>query len=323
MSVEALKKELVEAKERRDAALAEVSKMKYSVRNMQEKLEYLENYCEELKTTLSQAVLQTKDPNDCRVTTRENPGDLISGNMRVSNEVMVQGFMQMVSEAGSSVTQFCRTLVAQIDGGDTVLGNNLNALLQPEKLSLSSRYSKAGLCHLEAIINQSLYQDFENCAFQKNGSPKHLDPQKQRQAQFSSFCALKNLSWTEVLKKGTKYYSEELSKFCDQKMSSIVTSLNWTRPWPEQLLQKFFVVAKCVWLLHLLAFSVSPSLEILRVEENRTFDGVFMEEVFVDTQRAENPTCVKVMVMPGFYMQDKVLRCKVICGYKTDGRSDI
>ncbi|KAK1435182.1 hypothetical protein QVD17_00943 [Tagetes erecta] len=319
MSVEALKKELVEANERRDAALAEVSEMKYAVRNMQEKLEYLENYCEELKTALGQAVLQTKDLDDCRVTKRENPVNLLDGNMRVSNEVMVEGFMQMVSEAGSSVKQFCRTLVAQIDEGDTVLRSNLNALLQPEKLSSSSRYSKSGACHLEAIINQSLYQDFENCAFQKNGSPKHLDPQKQRQAQFSSFCALKSLSWNEVLRKGTKYYSEEFSRFCDQKMSSIVTSLNWTRPWSEQLLQTFFAVAKCVWLLHLLAFSFSPPLGILRVEDNRKFDGVFMEEVLLDTQLAHTPTRVKVMVMPGFYIQDRVLRCKVICSYKIDG----
>ncbi|KAJ0619995.1 putative IRK-interacting protein [Helianthus annuus] len=212
---------------------------------------------------------------------------------------------------------FCKTLVAQIDEGDTGLLENVNAVLQPHKLVPNSKISKVALCHLEAVINQSLYQDFENCVFQKNGSPRVLDPQQERQAQFSSFCALRNLSWNEVLRKGTKYYSEEFSRFCDQKMSGIVTSLNWTRPWPEPLLQTFFVAAKCIWLLHLLAFSFSPALGILRVEDNRSFDGAFMEDVFVDRQRAQNPTRVKVMVMPGFYMQDRVLRCKVLCRYKT------
>ncbi|KAI3822891.1 hypothetical protein L1987_10491 [Smallanthus sonchifolius] len=321
LSVEALKEEVLEANERRDAALLEVSEMKSSVGELKEKLEYLENYCEELKKALGQAVLQTKDYDHSRVITRikGKPVDSNNENMPVSNEVMVEGFMQIVSEARLSVKHFCKTLVAQIDEGDSVLLENLNLILQPHKVSLNSKYSKAVLYHLEAIINQSLYQDFENCVFQKNGSPKLLDPQQERQAQFSSFCALRNLSWNEVLRKGTKYYSEDFSRFCDQKMSGIITSLNWTRPWPEQLLQAFFVAAKCIWLLHLLAFSFSPALGILRVEENRSFDGMFMEDVFVDRQRVQNPARVKVMVMPGFYVQDRVLRCKVLCRYKTAG----
>lgn len=315
MSMEALKEELLEACERRDAALMEANEMKASINGLKEKLEYLENYCEELKKALGQAMLQTNNNNN----NRSRNADLHNENMPVSNEVMVEGFMQVVSEARLSVKHFCKTLVAQIDEGDTVLLENLNMILQPHKISLSSKYSRAVLYHLEAIINESLYQDFENCVFQKNGGPKILDPQQERQAQFSSFCALRNLSWNEVLRKGTKYYSEEFSRFCDQKMRGIITSLNWTRAWPEQLLQAFFVAAKCIWLLHLLAFSFSPALGILRVEESRSFDGVFMEDVFADRQRVQHPGRVKVMVMPGFYVQDRVLRCKVLCKYKTGG----
>ncbi|XP_076948117.1 IRK-interacting protein-like [Bidens hawaiensis] len=311
--IEALKKELTKANESRDAALLEVSEMKSSVNDLQQKLEYLENYCEELKKALDQAMLRMKDSDDSRAVNINNK------KMPVSNEVMVEGFMQMVSEARLSVKHFCKTLVAQIDEEDTVLLNNINSALQPHKLSLNSKNSKAVLCHLEAVINESLYQDFENCVFEKNGSPKLLDLEQEREARFSSFCALRNLSWNEVLRKGTKYYSEEFSRFCDQKMSGIITSLNWNRPWPEQLLQTFFVAAKCIWLLHLLAFSFSPALRILRVEENRSFDGGFMEDVFVDRKRAQNPNRVKVMVMPGFYMHDRVLRCKVLCKYKTAG----
>ncbi|CAH1452653.1 unnamed protein product [Lactuca virosa] len=316
-SIEALKKELIEANERRDAAVIEVSEMKSSISDMKEKLEYLENYCEELKKALSQAVLQTKR----NWNGNGNVGIGIGDSMPVSNEVMVEGFMQIVSEARLSVKHFCKTLVSHIDEGDTVLLDNLNSILQPYKQSINSKYSKSVLYHLEAIINQSLYQDFENCVFQKNGIPKLLDPQQERELQFSSFCALRNLSWNEVLRKGTKYYSEEFSRFCDLKMSGVITALNWTRPWPELLLQAFFVAAKCIWLLHLLAFSFNPVLGILRVEENRSFDGVFMEDVFVDRQRGQNqtPSKVKVMVMPGFYVQDRVLRCKVICRYKTSG----
>ncbi|KAI9194030.1 hypothetical protein LWI28_002533 [Acer negundo] len=317
LSIETLKRELIEANENRDAALMEVSEMKSSLGELKQKLEYLESYCEELKKALRQA----KDPQ-----VHEKLGNFpwrgksIDGNgdsMPVSEEVMVEGFLQIVSEARLSVKHFCKTLVGQIEEADNTLMDNLNMLLQPYKLSLTSKYSKAVFYHLEAIINQSLYQDFENSVFQKNGTPKLLDPQQDRQGQFSSFVALRNLSWNEVLRKGTKYYSEEFSKFCDQKMSCIITTLNWTRPWPEQLLQAFFVAAKCIWLLHLLAFSFNPVLGILRVEENRSFDPHYMEDMFMDRQKSSGPSRVKIMVMPGFYVQDRVLRCKVLCRYKS------
>ncbi|XAR60409.1 hypothetical protein NMG60_11033773 [Bertholletia excelsa] len=314
MSIEALKRELMEANESRDVALMEASEMKSSLGELKQKLEYLESYCEELKKALRQAI-QTKD-------THMPPGigkstDGIGENVApLSEEAIVEGFLQVVSEARSSVKHFCKTLLGQIEETDDSLMENLNLLLRPYKLSFSSKYSKAVLYHLEAIVNQSLYQDFENSVFQKNGAPKFLDPEQDRQAQFSSFVALRNLSWNEVLRKGTRYYSEEFSKFCDQKMSGIIITLNWTRPWPEQLLQSFFVAAKCIWLLHLLAFSFTPPLGILRVEDNRSFDQRYMEDVIVDRQKSHGPSRVKIMVMPGFYLQDKVLRCKVLCRYK-------
>ncbi|KAL5832097.1 hypothetical protein ACOSQ4_017451 [Xanthoceras sorbifolium] len=323
LSIETLKRQLIEANENRDAALMEVAEMKSSLGELKQKLEYLESYCEELKKALRQATQSAKDPQQQvpeKLGNFPHRGKSIDGNgdlMPVSEEVMVEGFLQIVSEARLSMKQFCKTLVGQIEETDHTLMDNLNTLLQPYNLSLTSKYSKAVFYHLEAIINQSLYQDFENSVFQKNGSRKHLDPQQDRQAQFSSFVALRNLSWNEVLRKGTKYYSEEFSKFCDQKMSCIITTLNWTRPWPEQLLQAFFVAAKCIWLLHLLAFSFNPPLGILRVEENRSFDQHYMEDMFMDKQRSCGPSRVKIMVMPGFYVQDRVLRCKVLCRYKS------
>ncbi|KAJ4978998.1 hypothetical protein NE237_009778 [Protea cynaroides] len=321
MSIESLKKELMEANENRDVALMEVADMKSSLGELKQKLENLETYCEELKKVVKQTV-QRRDPQ-----VPERPGNLpkggksIDGNSEkvipVDHEIMVEGFLQIVSEARLSVKQFCKALVVEIEETESNLMDKLNLILQPYNLTLNSKYSKAVLYHLEALINQSLYQDFENCVFQKNGTPKVLDPKEDRQAQFASFVALRNLSWNEVLRKGTKYYSEEFSRFCDQKMSNIISTLNWTRPWPEQLLQSFFVAAKCIWLLHLLAFSFNPSLGILRVEENRKFDPIYMEDIFVERQRPQTPARVKVMVMPGFYVQDRVLKCKVLCKYKT------
>nr|ACF84060.1 unknown [Zea mays] len=103
-------------------------------------------------------------------------------------------------------------------------------------------------------------------------------------------------------------------------MSCVVSILNWSWPWAEQLLQCFFVASKCVWLLHLLAFSFVPPLTILRVEEDRAFDQTYMEDVLLDKQRSRNgpppsSSQVKLMVTPGFYVQDRLLKCRVLCRY--------
>ncbi|XP_027342655.1 IRK-interacting protein-like [Abrus precatorius] len=321
MSIESLKRELMEAHESRDAALMEVSEMRSSLGELKHKLEYLESYCEELKKVLRQTMHTKETTFSEKLNNHPQRGIPFDGNgenlMPVAEEVMVEGFLQIVSESRLSVKQFCKTLICQIEETDHSLMDNLNLLLQPYRLSLNSKYSKAVLYHFEAFINQSFFQDFENIVFQKNGCTKFLDPRQDRQAQFSSFVALRNLSWNEVLRKGTKYYSEEFSKFCDQKMSCIITTLSWTRPWPEQLLQAFFVAAKCIWLLHLLAFSFNPPLGILRVEENRSFDPHYMEDLVTDRQRSQGPSRVKIVVVPGFYVQDRILRCRVICRHKS------
>ncbi|CAN4123841.1 unnamed protein product [Withania somnifera] len=321
VSIETLKKELMEANESREAAVTEVAEMKSSLGDLKQKLEYLETYCEELKKALRQAIqAKGSQPSNMlidlprRMKSTDGDGD---NTIPVSEEVMVEGFLQIVSESRQSLKQFCKTLIAQVEETDSSLTDNLNLLLQPYEISLNSKHPKSVLYHVEAIINQSLYQDFENVVFQKNGAQKHLDPQQDCHDQFSSFVSLRNLSWTEVLRKGTKYYSEDFSKFCDHKMCCIITALNWRRPWPEQLLQAFFVAAKCIWLLHLLAFSFNPPLGILRVEENTTLDKNYMEDIFADRQKLQGPSKVKIMVVPGFYVRDRVHRCKVICRYKS------
>ncbi|KAJ8528995.1 hypothetical protein K7X08_035830 [Anisodus acutangulus] len=316
-SVETLKKELMEANESREAALMEVAEMKSSLGELRQKLEYLETYCEELKKALKQANIKKKDNSQVSNMLIDLPRRDGENMIPVSEEVMVEGFLQIVSESRLSVKQFSKILIAQVDETDNSLTDNLNLQLQPYKISLNSKHSKAVLYHVEAIINQSLFQDFENVVFQKNGAPKRLDTQQDCHYQFSSFVSLRNLSWNEVLRKGTKYYSEDFSKFCDHKMCCIITTLNWRRTWPEQLLQAFFVAAKCIWLLHLLAFSFDPPLGILRVEDNTTFDKNYMEDMFADRHKSQGPSKVKIMVMPGFYVRDKVHRCKVVCRYKS------
>ncbi|PNT64832.1 hypothetical protein BRADI_4g33717v3 [Brachypodium distachyon] len=313
LSLDSLKKELAEANAHRDAALEDAAEMRSSLGELTNKLMSVEAYCSELKKALRQATGNDGTQSRSRRSSARSIGSSRELPMPVSHEAMVEGFLQIASEARLSVKQLCKALIQQVEEPDNGLSDKLNLLLQPYQLTITGRHcSKAVLYHLEAIMNQSLYQDFENCTFQKNGAPRWLDPKQDRQESFASFAALRNLSWNEVLRKGTRYYSEDLSRFCDQKMSCVVATLSWSWPWPEQLLQCFFIATKCVWLLHLLAFSFSPPLSILRVEENRAFDQMYMEDILPDKQQVQNPWRVKVMVMPGFYVQDRVLKCRVL-----------
>ncbi|CDY19343.1 BnaC05g08520D [Brassica napus] len=100
------------------------------------------------------------------------------------------------------------------------------------------------------------------------------------------------LTWDEVLSRGTKHFSEQFSRFCDRKNECHVASmLCWNRAWPEPLLQAFFGASKSVWLVHLLANSLNPGLQIFRVERDDRFYPVYKEETGGDS----------------------VVKCKVVC----------
>jgi hypothetical protein len=317
LSLDSVRKELAEANEHRDAALREAAEVRASLGELATKLASLEAYCSKLKnalrhkTTTTTTATTTNSPSVSRRSAVEPP-------MPVSHEVMVEGFLQIASEARLSVTELCKELIRQAEGNDASdgLSDKLNLLLLPHHLTVplpaAGTSSKAVLYHLESAMNCAMYQDFENCAFHRSGAPRCLDPTTARRQSFDAFVALRNLSWNEVLRKGTRYYSEDLSRFCDRKMAAVVAALmGWARPWPEQLLQCFFVAAKCVWLLHLLAFSFAPPLTILRVEDGRAFDQMYMEDILQEGQQ-QSQCQVKIMVVPGFYVQDRVLKCRVL-----------
>nr|CAD1835536.1 unnamed protein product [Ananas comosus var. bracteatus] len=89
-------------------------------------------------------------------------------------------------------------------------------------------------------------------------SPLRLQP--------AAYEAVHALTWDQVLNKGTKHYSEGLSRFCDRKMSDVVGSVGSNRPGPEPLLQAFFSAAKAAFTVRLMARSVHPTVPIIRVD---------------------------------------------------------
>ncbi|KAL6007962.1 hypothetical protein ACLOJK_033467 [Asimina triloba] len=303
-----LSQKLLQATRKRDEALLEASRLKYCMSELEKKLNKLEVYCHELKSGLD--VCSGSSPLKLQI----GPGDVNRTNQ------MVESFIRAVADARSSVRHFSRCLtlyLRQTGGGKSQ--DRIAALLQPYDVKISiAKNPRSVLCYLEALLNRALYEDFESAAFQKNGWDPILNPMERCEANLASYGVLKELSWEEVLSKGTRHFSEEFSRFCDRKMSEVVGMLGWTRAWPEQLLQGFFGAAKGVWLVHLLARAVHPSVPIFRVEMGAKFEGVYMEDMAAvagDGLRKLVPAGVRIMVAPGFYVYNSVVKCKVLCRY--------
>ncbi|CAN6463248.1 unnamed protein product [Victoria cruziana] len=78
----------------------------------------------------------------------------------------------------------------------------------------------------------------------------------------------------------------------------------------------FLMLAKAVWLLHRLAFSFEPKVEIFQVKKGTEFSEVYMESVVknvvpADDDRENDSGKVGFTVMPGFKIGASVIQCKV------------
>ncbi|XP_028762581.1 IRK-interacting protein-like [Neltuma alba] len=295
-----LSNKLIQATRKRDEAISESSRLKYSMAELEKKLNRLEMYCHKLKSGL----------DEC---SNNSPYRMAKTQNFHENDV-VEHFMVAVSEARSSVRLLSRSLIMQLRHMGGKVHERVSLLLQAYDIKISfSNNSRSLLFYLEALLNKAFYEDFESVRFQKNASNFILNPEERCEVNFASFNMLHGLTWEEVLCKGTRHFSEEYSRFCDRKMSEIVAMLGWNRAWPEPLLQAFFGASKSVWLVHLLANSVHPSLPIFRVDKGVRFDPVYMEDMSGDKSNELVSSMVRIMISPGFYVSSGVVKCKVLC----------
>ncbi|XP_047328908.1 IRK-interacting protein-like [Impatiens glandulifera] len=295
-----LSQKLIQATKNRDDAVLEVSRLKSSVSNLEKKLNDLETYCHNLDSSKNQSF------------TVGNP------------DKVIKHFLISISESRSHVRILSHSMTIQIRQLGTKSLNRISSLLHPYDISISKN-PKTLQFYLEAILNKSFFQDFESIGFHKSSQTQILNPIERCESNFKSFNNLQNLTWDEVLDKGTRYFSDEFSRFCDRKMNEVVTMLGWNRTWPESLLQAFFGASKWVWIVHLLANAVHPSLPVFRVEKGVRFESIYMEDMndgggggAGENNRKTAPAMVRVMVAPGFYVYGNVVKCKVICSHGSE-----
>ncbi|KAK4802822.1 hypothetical protein SAY86_001025 [Trapa natans] len=305
-----LSHKLIQATKRRDEAVLEASRLKHSVADLERKLDKLEIYCNNLRSGLEQCSTATGNP----------PLRLSPAVMNLPDEKVVDQFLVSVSEARSTVRFLSRSLTVQLRHIGSKVFDKLSQLLQPYDIKIApSQNPRTLVVYLEAILNRSFYEDFETARFEKNRAAPVFNPGDRCEANLACFKDLHGLTWDDVLSKGTRHFSEDFSRFCDRKMSEIVGMLGWARAWPEPLLQAFFGASKAVWLVHLLANSIHPGLPIMRVDPEGRFDAGYMEDMGAgaDCARKLVPSTVRIMVAPGFYVFNSVVKCKVLCRYNS------
>ncbi|CAI0413498.1 unnamed protein product [Linum tenue] len=319
LAVAELSHKLIQTTRKRDEAILEASRLKYSMTELEKKLNKLEIYCRNLKSGLDECSSGSNNISPSPYSSLYNPKTLDDGG----NKLIVDQFLLAVSESRSSVRVLTRALTLQLrQMGAGKVFDKLSALLHPYDVKISlSKNPKGVVFYLESLLNRAFFEDFETIAFQKSSNLQILNPIDRCEANYSLFETLKELTWEEVLSKGTRHFSEEFSRFCDRKMNEIVAMLGWNRAWPEPLLQAFFGASKAVWLVHLLANSVHPGLPVFRVDRGVGFESVYMEDMGGDRARKLVPATVRIMVAPGFYVYGNVVKCKVLCRYHNYGSS--
>ncbi|KAG6431816.1 hypothetical protein SASPL_109901 [Salvia splendens] len=317
IAVAELSNKLIQASRRRDEAVLEASKLKYSMAELEKKLNKLEIYCHSLKSELETCNFNGNN--------EQQQKSMNYKQIKVGDESkVIEHFLVSVSETRTSVRFLGRALGLQLRQMGPKVYDRIAMLLQPYDIKISiSRNPRALVLYLEALLNRAFFEDFESAGFHKSGPSPILNPIDRCESNFAMFSRLQELTWEEVLNKGTRHFSEEFSKFCDRKMSDIVALLGWNRAWPEPLLQAFFVASKAVWLVHLLANSLHPGLPIFRVDKGVRFDPVYMEDMGGDKARKLVPAMVRIMVTPGFYVYDNVVKCKVLCRYYNNNNNGV
>ncbi|ERN13327.1 IRK-interacting protein [Amborella trichopoda] len=272
LTVSDLTQKLLQATRKRDEASAEATRLRASVLDLEKKLARLEIHCLGLKNSLDER-LGVSSPHGHSAWCVGPRG---ADRVRVADQ-----FAQAVADARVAVRALARQAGARA----------------------------ARQVHLEALLCRAFYADFENF-----GSVDGLiDPRARCEANYSDHVAMKALNWEEVLSKGTRHFSEGFSRFCDAKMGAVVSALGWGRAaWPEPLLQAFFIAARGVWVVRLLAGAVHPRFEVFRVGVGAKFEGAYMEDV----ARRVGGLKVTVMVAPGFYVDAGVVKARVLCTHQ-------
>lgn len=223
----------------------------------------------------------------------------------------------------SEVNIFCRVYMQQM----VLSGYSLvKTLMDMEPNTVFPRKVHASYA-LESRIYSVMFRCFENDSFDDTGLTQILDQDARALARLQDYFRMKSLDPEEALAMQNTSYDPSFHQFCANKSEEIASMFSWNMAYRnaterDRFMEAFLRAAKWVWLLHRLANSTNPPMQIIRVGRGMEFHPVYVDAVAVPPP-GSCPRCsvpkVEFMIMPGFIAPKTVFKSKVYQHYMCKG----
>ncbi|KAK4788816.1 hypothetical protein SAY86_020135 [Trapa natans] len=225
---------------------------------------------------------------------------------------LFEATMSQVREASESFTSFLLSLMRSAHWDISA------AILSIQSAANTCGATTSGSHHAKyaivSYITRKIFQGFDHESFYMDGSLfSLLNPEQYRQECFTQYCDMKAMDPVELL---GILPTCPFGQFCSKKYLSIVYAkmeetlfgnldqqnqvIHGNHP-RSQFYREFLGLAKYVWLLHLLAFSLNPSPNQFEASRGAEFHPGYMESV-VKFSEGKVPAghVVGFPVSPGF-----------------------
>ncbi|CAM6103674.1 unnamed protein product [Calypogeia fissa] len=217
-------------------------------------------------------------------------------------------------KARVAVRFFCKSFMKQMEVSGYSVWRTLAEVDRSTKFAKKEHAAFA----LESRINKALYRSFENDSFDEVGITRIINPEKRCMIRLRDYQRLKLVEASDAVNSEHEDFDQDFSTFSESKLREIWFLFPWNLIFKDpheksSFNAAFLEAAKCVWQLHKLAFSVHPSVTILRVGKGMHANSKYVEQVTpVDEQcrRCEGPK-IEFMTMPGFQTRKKIIKCQV------------
>ncbi|KAJ7536477.1 hypothetical protein O6H91_12G071100 [Diphasiastrum complanatum] len=233
-------------------------------------------------------------------------------------------FELIVEEAKEAASSFAGLLITSMQSAQWDL-DAAACSIEPGIIYASPDHKRFAF---ESYVCHRMFSGFENENFYINGSLSSImDPEKHRHECLLQFEDMRSMDPLELVSITPDCL---FGRFCHRKYLHLVHEkmeecffghsqhraqvLKGEHP-RSRFYQSFLKFAKAVWLVHRLAFSFSPAVNIFQVRRNSEFHPDYMESVVQKIKmRDDNPNShpkVGLTVTPGFCVGKAVLKCQV------------
>ncbi|XP_008463757.2 protein GRAVITROPIC IN THE LIGHT 1-like [Cucumis melo] len=242
----------------------------------------------------------------------------MTGDLHLS-EVNASHFIKVLGHTIKSVRSFVRMMVNEIKSA----GWNVDAAateIEPDTYYWNNDHRCFAF---ETFVFREMFDSFHQPNF---SLPNESLPEKRKQKQFffARFMELKLRKTKDFLSQNPR---STFAKFCRVKYLRLVhpkmessifgnldqRSLISSGQFPDTtFFSTFAEMARWVWLLHSLAYSIEPEASIFQVRKGSRFSEVYMESVIDEMYLSPNSDpVVAFTVIPGFMIGKTAIQCQV------------